>query len=365
MNIDLAEAVAGRNPKAYAEAHGQFVSHQLDRFAALTASLHAADRPSFEQLTEAVAVANPLDVERVVTAPVVTRRLRTTAWKNPVRFADDVATFLLTERASRGEAHVDSEKWTALGDTLVHPDGSLTTPISVPGLRAVDIASPQALAMNAETSLCEEQSRPSPAEDTVRLVGSRLKTAVARMEEISPALRNLVSTCVLSLVVSEDPALQFSSSSHGLFVGRVALAARAWESAPLTSFVDALVHESIHCMLLMLDRQSPLLIDDLKADALPPVISPWTGTPLTVPAYVHAIMVWFGLAHFWRDAHETSAFPTEESTAMLRRALRGFENCDVVARMLPEAYPILPDRTVHSLTVMQSQVRDLMSSALR
>lgn len=360
MVIDLPDAIAGRDVEASDAARAQFISKQLDNLAALAASLKSTDRSTFNQLSEALADAAPQDIERVVTAPIVTQRLRTTARLDEPKLIADVISYLVTEGSARGDMPVQDVQWTALGDTVVVPGQPAKTAVTVRGLSAVDAASPQARSMNALTALCEAQLRPPLDEGQLGSIQATLTDAMTRLKKISPALYGLVSTCTLSLVVSEDPALNFSSSTHGLYIGRVALAARDWTKVSVAGVLDAMVHESIHCMLLMLDTKRPLLKDDLMADRLPPVASPWTGTPLPVPTYVHAVMVWFGLVHLWSRASTTTQFPGELSEEMLSRASRGFEAGDVVARMGSEALGLLSKHTITSLEAMQRQVREML-----
>ena len=187
-----------------------------------------------------------------------------------------------------------------------------------------------------------------------------LNDALNKLKQISHIQHCLVSKCTLSLVISEDAALNFSSSTHGLYIGRVTIGARNCSEISVASIMDALVHESIHCLLLMFDRTHPLLKDDLQADTLPPIISPWTGTPLPVPTYVHAVMVWFGLVHLWSRALVTSQFPAELSETMVHRASRGFKACDVVVSMSSEARKLLSEHTIVSLETMQREVQELL-----
>ena len=108
---------------------------------------------------------------------------------------------------------------------------------------------------------------------------------------------------------------------------------------------NAVVHEAVHCVLLMLDHEDPLLTDDEAADALGPVVSPWTGKPLPVPTYLHACYVWFGLANFWRLAAGANRFDAEQCEHLLTRATAGFQRGPVLGRLKLAAQRLLSDRT--------------------
>lgn len=357
MSVDLVPAIAGRDGQAYQTALLGYTHHLTDRLAKCVAVAKADTPASFDRVMAALAEASPADVDRVLTAPLVTQLLRTAPRAASSAVVGEFAAHLVTERAARGEVRLPDARWTALGDALVLIDGTVHRPVAVPDLRAIDALSPQALTMNAVTALSEPQSRTRPDEESLRAGAQVLDEAMRRLAEVSPSLHDLVSTCVLNVVLSQDPRLGFSSSTHGLYIGRVTIGASHWPDVPVESVMDALVHEGIHCLLLMLDVDRPLLTDDLRADDLPTVASPWTGNPLTVPTYVHAVMVWFGLSHLWASAADSSAFSAEVTDRMLRRALRGFATADVVAPLRGGSH-LLSEHALSALLAMQDEVHD-------
>ncbi len=355
MSIDLLDVIAGREPHVYESAYSQFIGRQLDLLASVAARLQRSDRALFQGFEDALEAAWPIDVSRVIGAPVVTHRLRTSARRSPAAFAGDFIEYLRIERAVRGADRVDDDAWTALGDTVVRPDGSHDTPVAVDGLRAVDAASPQALTMNAVSALSDHSPRGRPSPASLQQVETLLARAVDRLAEVSPSMSELVRTCVLGLVAVTDPELNYSSSTHGLYVGRVTIGVGDWGTVADAAVVDSLVHEAIHCVLLMLDATDPLLTDDLAADELMPVTSPWTGKQLPVATYIHAVIVWFGLTLLWSNATKFSTFPAAVNDTMLRRAMRGFQSGDVLSGLDAEARRLIADHALTSLQRMQAE----------
>ena len=58
------------------------------------------------------------------------------------------------------------------------------------------------------------------------------------------------------------PGTRLGSSTHGFHVGRITMASGDWGHVGVEDAADALIHEAIHCLLLMLDCDRPMLVDD-------------------------------------------------------------------------------------------------------
>lgn len=350
----LIEGLDGRRSDLYAKARERYVEAQQDRLAGFAGGLHRTHPDVFEELMRAVTGATAQDLERVIIAPRVTQRLRTCASPSEAAtLAQDIAEHLATEEAVRSRRGLGESTWTALGDAELGPDGSVRRPVVVDGLYSVDVASPQALSMDAQSSLCGQECRPPLTRTDILAIQRRLEEAMDLLSAAAPPFAALVSTCALNTVVVRDAGLNFSSSTHGLYIGRVVLGAGDWTSTTVAQVADALVHEAIHCFLLMVDSKEPLLRDDLAADRLDPVPSPWTGNPLPVPTYVHALMVWYALLTLWTQIGQSDALPAAVGARMLERARRGFVGADPVARLGPEAQALLNTSTIDCLEALR------------
>jgi HEXXH motif-containing protein len=327
-------------------AQSEFVSYQAKALAIRLAQLEDVDRATAERIETLLAGSSAETVFRVLLAPEVTAKLRIGIKPDLRALGELLVGALETEAAAAGApVSVAGPSWTALGDRLVLPSGEVRTAAFVEGYPAVDVASPQARSIDPVTALCGDAivREPLAEEETARLV-EILAEARDRIAAASPVADELVRGCGIVLVVVEQAGARLSSSTHGLYVGRITLASERWATVPVEDVADALVHEAIHCLLLMLEYEDPLLSDDLAADALPPVESPWTGNPLPVPTYLHACYVWFGLASFWQRAVEAQAFSAAGAERLLERARKGFGRTSVLEPLGADALALVRPR---------------------
>ena len=59
----------------------------------------------------------------------------------------------------------------------------------------------------------------------------------------------------------------------------------------------ALIHEAIHNHVWILEKRYPIFKEQYRGKSWR-VISPWPGDEITIGAYAHAVLVWFGLLSF-------------------------------------------------------------------
>jgi HEXXH motif-containing protein len=342
-------------------AQSEFVSYQARALAVRLAQLEELDRALAGRIEELLALTPAAGVFRVLLAPEVTARLRLGLRPNLPVVGELLAGALETEAAAAGApVSVSGPSWTALGDRLVLPSGKVRTPAFVECYPPIDVASPQARSIDPVTALCGDEIVRDPLAnpECERLV-EVLAEARQRIAAASPLADELIRGCGIVLVVVEQAGARLSSSTHGLHVGRITFASERWRDVPVEDVADALVHEAIHCLLLMLDYEDPLLLDDDAADELPPVESPWTGNPLPVPTYLHACFVWFGLAHFWRRARAADAFSPADSERLLERACTGFGRVPLLGPLDDEALRLVRPSAQSDL----GQMQDLMTMA--
>lgn len=108
--------------------------------------------------------------------------------------------------------------------------------------------------------------------------------------------------------------------------------------------VDMLVHESIHQHLHLFEEQvvSFLNKEEMSRELLDSrqFPSPWSGKLLDISSYTHAILVWYGLAHFWSQYLRSDGRHPEVSTQLARQkldeALFGFQKGESVLKNLGE-----------------------------
>jgi len=287
--------------------------------------------------------------ERLLMAPETSHRL---LW--PTRHAlDEVAAFLrngaLTELARLGRLPhaVDTATWTALGDFCQRPDGSSYAAPVIRGLMVLDFQSPNARDLSRAASAASEYGEESRYDYNVRVQLEQRLTAI--MEGIETASRNAAQfvtrfTNIVMFVKAGGPQGEhFLSRSPERHIGLTVLVNAHCPDVDDVELGEALVHEAIHSFVDTYetlanfedDPAGKWIRDAMLYDGTPRVISPWTGTRLVVPTYVHACFVWYGIVQFWSQALDTRAFPISRVLDRLRAAVRGFLFDDMLDQLVP------------------------------
>jgi len=190
--------------------------------------------------------------------------------------------------------------------------------------------------------------------------GYDYKTALCHRERIETAksLIAQVSSSSLSMIEMFTTAIQFrqnknrpnvvNSSTH-TSIGLIRCDNFHQLHVDMPEVVDMLVHESIHQYLHLFEEQQFAFVD---AAAIPQELldsrefpSPWSGNLLDLRSYTHAILVWYGLIHFWRQfidsAYEHPEVSATQAREKLNEALFGFVNSASVFDSLGEARKFL------------------------
>jgi hypothetical protein len=127
----------------------------------------------------------------------------------------------------------------------------------------------------------------------------------------------------ISIRIEPGEPAKFNSSSFSQYIGLVLLINAHLDSVDVPNLTEALVHESIHNMLFMIEElESPFLPD--RSSSKIQVRSPWSGSIINLHAYVHACVVWYGLFFLWNRLLEKKIFPEHRCIAFRERARTGF-----------------------------------------
>lgn len=131
----------------------------------------------------------------------------------------------------------------------------------------------------------------------------------------------------------------FSNSPQGL-IGRAVLTNPHLPMADGVVLVEAIVHEATHGFVGMSEAvgltgggDARWLLDDGPYDGISRVVSPWTGTPLDIPTYLHACFVWWGLLHFWSELAGMAVFDERRVRGRIVRAAKGFFHGALVSEL--------------------------------
>jgi hypothetical protein len=270
-------------------------------------------------------------------------------------------------RDTGGGAASGAEAWTALGDFCVHADGRTTASPARPGLPPLDFSSPHARELSHGSPSAAEYGRQAryDAEEAVALaevIGAALG-GIAAVDGRAAAFVASFTSVLMFVRSRAGSESRFSSRSPERHVGLSVLVDAHLPTVDRVDLAEALIHEAIHSVLDMheacaragRDGAGCWVARESLYDGAPRTVSPWTGTRLALPTYLHACFVWFGLVHFWSRSLGSGAFDGARVIARLRQALRGFLADDVLTQLDPFREAIRPD-LLTALTGMRDQL---------
>jgi len=121
----------------------------------------------------------------------------------------------------------------------------------------------------------------------------------------------------------------FYSASESNFIGQITLINP--DIIPIERLAEALIHESIHSYLYILDSCKTWMPSGNLTGLLGnKFISPWSGRALNLRNFLHAIFVWFGIYNFWQLMLNTSKFKKEFIIGRLDLISKGFKKLNIV-----------------------------------
>ena len=119
--------------------------------------------------------------------------------------------------------------------------------------------------------------------------------------------------------------------------------------------MSALLHESIHNYLYMVEAEYPFSVDINRLHNFT-AQSAWSGRTLPLASFVHAVFVWFGLSQMWHQVQARDAHP--DATQEYIAAARGFLNPsyrETVESLAERVRPDILDMFRQFQEVIQSQ----------
>jgi hypothetical protein len=163
-----------------------------------------------------------------------------------------------------------------------------------------------------------------------------LDRAVEVLREVYPLGESILIGLSSNLVLRGDSARgkECWGASSGMAIGRIVVANPAIASSA-AQLGEVLLHEATHCALdcAELDCSLLQLSGEVKPVAVP---SPWTGSPLSPHALVHACVVWAVLLEYWA-CHRARHREDEAARARYGFIRAGFERIDLRALLGPIA----------------------------
>jgi hypothetical protein len=241
--------------------------------------------------------------------------------------------------------------WTARGEARVLPMEKMS-PWLIDGELALEDKSPQTFPYDGtEQKLLLWLND----EDAIR-VRAMLNDVLGALSEGSTPAYRFVRTFLRQVSARFEPGDpdRFNSSSFSQFIGLALLINPHLSKVDVPNLTEALVHESIHSMLFMIEEiERPFLLD--RSSLLIRVKSPWSGALLNLNAYLHACLVWYGLFWLWTRLFETEAFPPHRCLAFKERARAGFAYGPL--SLISEHLPLLSEGIVELIETVEARMR--------
>lgn len=322
------------------------------------ATIARKDPSNGDSLRKAVFNLPDHSLRRLLLAPETSSRL---LWpehrsvKSALVFLEDAA---LAEMARCGLKTVHNmELWTALGDWSISLTDATSSAALIGNGIPVDFLSPNSTDFSgmAET---EQMLLDRFNDAQIDLLLLRLRSALDAITTCSIITAEFVTrfTSVLMVHKSMPDRARFMSRSPGRRIGLTVFQDPHLESVDESDLAESFIHEATHSMLDMVEavrkyRGDPWIKDENLNDGLPRTLSPWSGRPLTLPAFVHACFVWFGLLNFWCRAKSAAVFPPLRIRQQISRAAAGFLGKPLVDQLKPHSSAIAEDlkEIVHSM----------------
>lgn len=193
-----------------------------------------------------------------------------------------------------------------------------------------------------DTTLLADPSNLGPHEATFRTTRMRVKHMADLISEAAPSTYATVCRSMRELVlrVEQSSWSHFRSNSPQGYVGRAVITNA--HAADDVALAEALVHESMHGLVgmseaigLVLGGDKAWITDHALYDGESRTISPWTGTALDLPTYLHACFVWFGLLQLWSRTYSIELFDRDRVRNRISRAVSGFTDNAALRQIWP------------------------------
>ena len=291
-----------------------------------------------QSVRESLAFLTETGYSRLVTSPyfceLLMLRKELADSSSQIKLEDQIITAIIAEiRVANPEIRFEIEpKWTINGDIVLDLDIAKEFPA---------LQTSCGLQLNYQSQIHNTDRHDIGGYDhTIGLQHrERIETGRNLIQSTSPAADSLIENFTTMIQFRnnfERPNVVNSSTHTSIGLIRCDNFHKLHNDMP--EIVDMLVHESIHQFLHLYEEQIEAFVDESK---ITPHLkharlfaSPWSGKPLDLRSYTHAILVWYGLIHFWQQYldrnYEHRELTLIQAQEKLNEALLGFVNSSSV-----------------------------------
>jgi hypothetical protein len=217
-----------------------------------------------------------------------------------------------------GDFYISSEKTTdgcedvASGNVCIFRAPRLADTIPI------DFYSPNRANVQSPSSEANDLSFSSEEES---FIADFLQRTFNQIAEVCPPAAELIKQYV-KVIIPIKVKKGIGSTSQPRFPGRVLL--RGTERSSAAALASALVHESMHQLMYVLEYAGAFIMKDAEQKNNLQIKSLWTGRDLELHSFLHACFVWYGLGKFWEKARDVDVFEKAEVERELDRSFRGY-----------------------------------------
>ncbi|AZZ35488.1 hypothetical protein CIK05_01285 [Bdellovibrio sp. qaytius] len=257
--------------------------------------------------------------------------------------------------------HEISPKWTVDGDVVLDPKISAVVP---------SVKTSCGIGLNYQSYIHNTGKSGIGGYDYQMALKhkERIETAKQLVTRASSSSASLIETFTKTIQFrqnTERPNVVNSSTETSIGLIRCDNFHKIHNDLP--EVVDMLVHESIHQYLHLFEEQ---LFDFVNLETFQKNLaeerifpSPWSGNLLDMRSYTHAIMVWYGLIHFWSQFLQKKIshleLTNEQAKIKLNEAVYGFVQTQDVLENLGNSRKFLTEEYVSNVKDIQQKVKQM------
>ena len=250
--------------------------------------------------------------------------------------------------------------WSPIGDVgLYESNGSwLRRDASkLSSIVTLDFDSEYATVVRSESTTMRNPPEEFTSEERA-LVLDKCNQAIEYIERVSPSFARLINNYTRAVRFRKANQVPGLSSEHVTStIGEIRLLNVHRPGVHFSKLVEFLIHESVHNLLSTYEYTYGVFLPLGDAKQQRPV-SPWSGNPLPVASFTHAIFVWFALFNFAvLETQQPSLSPQERQQAFERRNhnAAGFVGPVRLRDNLRSASPLNP-AVLHAIDLVQDTV---------
>ena len=222
--------------------------------------------------------------------------------------------------------------WTAMGD-IGYENGIIIQAFKTKSNVIIDFDSPY-----SKSPLIESEFRPKFSEhlpysqrDKIK-INKKIDDALSITKECTNGVYCFIKKHVQIIMPRLDHNKTFKGSSNRTIIGRVNLYNAHNDGIDFGAIACSLFHESIHNFLYIIELRKPFVISSSNAINTE-IISPWSGKTINIIAYIHAMIVWYGILMFFRLKKVRKFFPDLTVQYYTEMSSRGFINKKAIKRI--------------------------------